>query len=144
MGRAGTKKKKTARSSTKPGRAVTAAVLVCLCAALALALAVIRPWQRRIRPPEDLTATSLLVFQTTLNVLGSVDILPLTGVTFPFVSNGGTAMIASWGLLAFLKATRRPNIRGMPTIRTTAKTPIPKSPTNLIGNPKLAPPRLSG
>ena len=50
-------------------------------------------------------ATSLLVFQTTLNVLGSVDILPLTGVTFPFVSNGGTAMIASWGLLAYLKAT---------------------------------------
>ena len=32
-------------------------------------------------------------------------ILPLTGVTFPFVSNGGTAMIASWGLLAYLKAT---------------------------------------
>ena len=32
-------------------------------------------------------------------------LLPLTGVTFPFVSNGGTAMIASWGLLAFLKAT---------------------------------------
>ena len=27
------------------------------------------------------------------------------GVTFPFVSNGGTAMIASWGLLAYLKAT---------------------------------------
>ncbi len=49
-------------------------------------------------------ATSLLVFQTTLNVLGSVDILPLTGVTFPFVSNGGSAMLASWGLLAFLKA----------------------------------------
>ena len=49
-------------------------------------------------------ATSLLVFQTTLNVLGSVDILPLTGVTFPFVSNGGSSMLASWGLLAFLKA----------------------------------------
>ena len=29
----------------------------------------------------------------------------MTGVTFPFVSNGGSAMIASWGLLAFLKAT---------------------------------------
>ena len=49
-------------------------------------------------------ATSLLVFQTTLNVLGAVDILPLTGVTFPFVSNGGSAMLASWGLMAFLKA----------------------------------------
>ena len=50
-------------------------------------------------------ATSLLVFQTCLNVFGSVDLLPLTGVTFPFVSNGGSAMLSSWGLLAFLKAT---------------------------------------
>ena len=49
------------------------------------------------------TAT-LFVFQTTLNVLGAVDILPLTGVTFPFLSTGGTSMVASWGLLAFLKA----------------------------------------
>ena len=37
-------------------------------------------------------AASLLVFQTSLNVFGSVDLLPLTGVTFPFVSNGGSAM----------------------------------------------------
>ena len=50
-------------------------------------------------------AASLLVFQTCLNVFGSVDLLPLTGVTFPFVSNGGSAMMAAWGLLAFLKAT---------------------------------------
>ena len=50
-------------------------------------------------------ATSLLVFQTCLNVFGAVDLLPLTGVTFPFVSNGGSAMLSSWGLLAFLKAT---------------------------------------
>ena len=25
-------------------------------------------------------------------------------VTFPFVSNGGSAMMSAWGLLAFLKA----------------------------------------
>ncbi len=50
-------------------------------------------------------ATSLLVFQTCLNVFGCMDLLPMTGVTFPFVSNGGTSMLASWGLLAFLKAT---------------------------------------
>lgn len=49
-------------------------------------------------------ATSMLLFQTVLNVFGSVDILPLTGVTFPFVSNGGTSMMVSWGMLAFLKA----------------------------------------
>lgn len=50
-------------------------------------------------------AASLMVFQTCLNVFGSVDILPLTGVTFPFLSNGGSAMMSAWGLLAFLKAT---------------------------------------
>lgn len=67
-------------------------------------------------------ATSLLVFQTILNVMGSVDILPLTGVTFPFVSNGGSSMLSSWGLMAFLKAadtrsnasfaTRAPRLHG--------------------------------
>lgn len=49
-------------------------------------------------------AAAMMLFQTSLNVLGSMDILPLTGVTFPFVSNGGSSMIACWGLLAFIKA----------------------------------------
>ena len=49
-------------------------------------------------------ATSMFMFQTILNVFGSVDLLPLTGVTFPFVSSGGTSMIVSWGMLAFLKS----------------------------------------
>ena len=50
------------------------------------------------------TAASILLVQTIFNVLGTVDILPLTGVTFPFVSNGGSSMIGGWGLLAFIKA----------------------------------------
>ena len=71
-------------------------------------------------------AGSLLVFQTCLNVFGSVDLLPLTGVTFPFVSNGGSAMMSAWGLLAFLKATdTRENasfaIRRGPQRRLTAE-----------------------
>ena len=50
------------------------------------------------------SAMSIFLFQTMLNVFGTLDIFPLTGVTFPFVSAGGTSMIASWGLLAFLKS----------------------------------------
>lgn len=46
----------------------------------------------------------LFVVQTMLNVFGSVDLLPLTGVTFPFVSMGGSSMICCWGLLAYIKA----------------------------------------
>lgn len=50
------------------------------------------------------TAAGILLIQTMLNTLGTVDILPFTGVTFPMLSNGGTSMIAAWGLLAFVKA----------------------------------------
>ncbi len=50
------------------------------------------------------TAAGIMIIQAILNVLGTVDILPLTGVTFPFLSNGGSSMICAWGLLAFIKA----------------------------------------
>lgn len=50
------------------------------------------------------TAAGILLIQTILNCLGTVDLLPFTGVTFPFVSNGGTSMVGAWGLLAFVKA----------------------------------------
>lgn len=50
------------------------------------------------------TAVSILLAQTILNVMGTVDLLPFTGVTFPFVSNGGSAMMSAWGMLAFVKA----------------------------------------
>ena len=50
------------------------------------------------------SAVTIYVVQAMLNVFGTTDILPLTGVTFPFVSNGGSSMICVWGLLAFIKA----------------------------------------
>jgi cell division protein FtsW (lipid II flippase) len=50
------------------------------------------------------TAGGILLTQVILNALGTVDVVPLTGVTFPFVSNGGSSMIGMWGLLAFVKA----------------------------------------
>ncbi len=49
-------------------------------------------------------AAGLLVVQLSLNVFGATDILPLTGVTFPFISAGGSSVISCWGLLAFIKA----------------------------------------
>ena len=47
---------------------------------------------------------SMFLIQLALNVFGSVDILPFTGVTFPFVSRGGTSVLSCWMLLAFIKA----------------------------------------
>ncbi len=50
-------------------------------------------------------AVSVMLVQLALNVLGSVDVLPFTGVTFPFVSRGGSSLICCWTLLAFIKAS---------------------------------------
>lgn len=49
-------------------------------------------------------AAGMFVIQTALNIFGATDILPLTGVTLPFISAGGSSMIACWGLIAFIKA----------------------------------------
>lgn len=50
-------------------------------------------------------AAAMLLVQLSLNVFGITDLLPLTGVTLPFVSRGGTSMICSWALFAFIKCS---------------------------------------
>ena len=49
-------------------------------------------------------AMSILLTQLALNVFGSMDILPFTGVTFPFVSRGGSSLLSCWMMMAFLKS----------------------------------------
>ena len=76
-----------------------------LLAVIILILAIITISLQAVRKNTLLSVSAAAVFllQTALNALGTVDILPLTGVTFPFLSNGGTAMLCTWGLLAFIQ-----------------------------------------
>lgn len=62
------------------------------------------------------SAASMLLFQICLNIFGITDLLPLTGVTLPFVSQGGSSMICSWALFAFIKSA---DIRAYPTLYKT-------------------------
>lgn len=52
-----------------------------------------------------IAGAGMLLFQTALNIFGITDILPLTGVTLPFVSQGGSSMMSCWAVLAFIKAS---------------------------------------
>lgn len=86
------------------GLIIAAAAVVCICILAVFAARSTVTSRSAFYSIAACCATAMLVFQTTLNVLGSVDLLPLTGVTFPFVSNGGSSLVSSFGLLAFIKA----------------------------------------
>ena len=63
----------------------------------------------------------MIIVQTALNIFGVTDFLPLTGVTLPFVSRGGSSMICSWGLLAFIKAADSRSYSQMKPVRTEVR-----------------------
>lgn len=83
------------------------------------------------------STSTMLIFQTVLNVLGSVDLLPLTGVTFPFLSCGGSSMIACWALLAFIKAGDNRQNSGL-AVRLPGRKDEPVHPTgDSTGDPMM-------
>ena len=86
------------------GLLIAVTTVVCICALAAFTIKSAGNGRSSFYVIAACAAVSMMVFQTILNTLGSVDILPLTGVTFPFVSNGGSSMLSSWGLLAYIKA----------------------------------------
>ncbi len=75
-------------------------------AAFALVVVIgLRIAQRAERPFEQLLAvglTSIIGVQTCLIIGGVTRVLPLTGITLPFVSYGGSSIIANWILIALL------------------------------------------
>lgn len=73
-------------------------------------------------------AVTVMVTQTILNVFGMADFLPLTGVTFPFVSNGGSSMVCVWDLLAFIKAADTRQNASVAIRVPHGVTPLPEEP----------------
>jgi cell division protein FtsW (lipid II flippase) len=77
---------------------------------------------RTVQPFEKLLATgltALLGIQAFIIIGGVTRVLPLTGVTLPFVSYGGSSLVANYVLLALLlrisdQNTRPPLPRGAP------------------------------
>ncbi len=108
--------------------------MLALCAAAAVIPGHLRPAGRRT-PRSSFYAiaacatAAMLVFQTTLNVLGSVDLLPLTGVTFPFVSMGGSSMLSCWGRWPICRRHAAARIRQ----RRPPRLRLPPSPPQATG-----------
>ena len=84
-------------------------------------------------------AVAVYMTQMGLNVFGSMDLLPFTGVTFPFVSRGGSSLIACWGMLAFIKAGDTRQEGSFALGRAFVKKPAEKKPAGKKPAAKPAP-----
>lgn len=82
------------------GLALCAAVLLFVAAGLATAALSRDPFGRLV----VVGAVSLIAAQSTINVGMTVGLLPITGMTLPFVSYGGSSLVASWLLVALMLA----------------------------------------
>ena len=85
----------------------TLIIALCMClAVLTLAFFAIRSartGRSSYYAIASCAAMSMLLTQVALNVFGSLDILPFTGVTFPFVSRGGSSLLSCWMMMAYIK-----------------------------------------
>lgn len=84
-------------------------LIIAFCAVLALvvmaffAVRTARKGRSAFYSIAACASMAVLLTQLGLNVFGSLDILPFTGVTFPFVSKGGSSLISCWMMMSFLK-----------------------------------------
>ncbi len=79
-------------------------VILCFAFVAVYALRLARHARSTVYSIAAVASAALLLVQLSLNVFGITDLLPLTGVTLPFISRGGTSMICSWALFAFIKS----------------------------------------
>lgn len=56
------------------------------------------------------------IMQMSLNIFGSCNLIPFTGVTIPFISAGGSSMMASGLMAGMLMASQSPEIKN-PVVR---------------------------
>ena len=67
-----------------------------------------------------LGCTALIALQTFVIIGGNIKLIPLTGVTLPFISYGGTSMVSSLCVIGLLQGVSSRNAAGMNEDRALA------------------------
>ncbi|MBX3355999.1 MAG: FtsW/RodA/SpoVE family cell cycle protein [Phycisphaeraceae bacterium] len=80
------------------GALVACAVILFVAAGLWTAAMSRDPFGRLV----VVSAVALMATQSTINIGMTVGLLPITGMTLPFVSYGGSSMVASWMLVGLI------------------------------------------
>lgn len=95
------------------GLGVCVMVLMLTAGGLATAAASREPFGRLVA----VGVTGMLAAQAVVNIGMNVGLLPITGMTLPFVSYGGSSLVASWMMIGLVLGTglRRPRIFERPS-----------------------------
>ena len=88
-------------------------IVICFAVILVYAIRCVKNAPSSFYSISACASAAMILFQTSLNIFGITDILPLTGVTLPFISMGGSSVMCCWALFAFIKAA---DIRAYPKI----------------------------
>ncbi len=84
-------------------------IIFGLCVILAYIVLLIRGFSIALRARQSFYAllafgcTMLLGVQTFVIIAGVIKMIPLTGITMPFISYGGTSLLSCMGLIGFLQ-----------------------------------------
>ncbi len=68
--------------------------------------------------------TAFIGFQALVNIGGVLRLLPMTGITLPFVSHGGWSLITSFGMLGILLAFSHRNAVAQPLVQAEASVVV--------------------
>ncbi|MBQ7522814.1 MAG: FtsW/RodA/SpoVE family cell cycle protein [Clostridia bacterium] len=90
--------------SEEVGIVIAISMVICIIGLVIYARAITTRSRSTFYSISASCASGLMLVQTALNVFGATDILPLTGVTLPFISLGGSSIISCWCRLAFIKS----------------------------------------
>lgn len=74
--------------------------------------------------------------QMALNIFGSCNMIPFTGVTLPFISMGGTSMVVSGLMAGMLVAAQSPVFRAQKKKKQEQKKPQPAQPQQMQSAPQ--------
>ena len=101
--------------------AILIALLLIVGAGLRIATRAERPFPKLFATG----LTAIIALQSFVIIGGVTRTIPLTGVTLPFISYGGSSLIANWVILALLLRISDDNARGRPTRRSAVAARAP-------------------
>ncbi|MCM1315625.1 MAG: FtsW/RodA/SpoVE family cell cycle protein [Ruminococcus sp.] len=92
------------------------ALMVIFTIIMLVAIPLINPPRSYYHATMSAGVCAYFIMQMSLNIFGSCNLIPFTGVTIPFISAGGSSMIASGLMAGILMAAQSPEIKN-PVIR---------------------------